>query len=40
MDTLLKMVRRSGEARLIEVENALAGGRALSMGVPGGDEKD
>lgn len=39
MDTLLKMVRRSGEARLIEVENALAGGRALSMEVPGGDEK-
>lgn len=39
MDTLLKMVRRSGEARLMEVENALAGGRALSMEVPGGDEK-
>lgn len=39
MDTLLKMVRRSGEARLMEVENALAGGRALSMEGPGGDEK-
>lgn len=38
MDTLLKMVRRSGEARLMDVENALAGGRALSMEVPGGDE--
>ncbi|HSQ30273.1 MAG TPA: ferritin [Gemmatimonadaceae bacterium] len=40
MDTLLKMVRRSGEARLIEVENALASGRALSLGTPSGDEKD
>ncbi|HXY19841.1 MAG TPA: ferritin [Gemmatimonadales bacterium] len=30
MDTLLKMVRRAGESQLLQVENALAGGRALT----------
>jgi ferritin len=34
MDTLLKMVRRGGEAGLMHVENALANGRALSQGGP------
>ena len=34
MDTLLKMVRRGGEAGLMQVENALAGGRTLSQGGP------
>jgi ferritin len=34
MDTLLKMVRRAGEAGLMHVENALAAGRALSQGGP------
>lgn len=34
MDMLLKMVRRSGESGLMLVENALAAGRALSMGGP------
>jgi ferritin len=34
MDMLLKMVRRSGESGLMLVENALASGRALSMGMP------
>jgi ferritin len=34
MDTLLKMVRRAGEAGLMHVENALASGRALSQGGP------
>ena len=34
MDTLLKMVRRSGEAGLMLVENALAAGRSLSQGGP------
>ena len=34
MDTLLKMVRRSGESGLIQVENALASGRVLSIGGP------
>ena len=34
MDTLLKMVRRAGEAGLMHVENALANGRALSQGGP------
>jgi ferritin len=32
MDTLLKMVRRAGESGLMLVENALASGRALSLG--------
>lgn len=32
MDTLLKMVRRGGESGLMLVENALASGRALSLG--------
>jgi ferritin len=31
-DTLLKMVRRSGESGLMHVENALSAGRALSSG--------
>jgi len=31
MDTLLKMVRRAGEPGLLLVENALAGGRALTV---------
>jgi len=31
MDTLLKMVRRVGEAGLLQVESALAGGRALTL---------
>ena len=34
MDTLLKMIRRSGEAGLMLVDNALASGRALSLGGP------
>jgi len=34
MDTLLKMIRRSGESGLMLVENALASGRALSLGGP------
>jgi ferritin len=34
MDTLLKMIRRSGEAGLMLVENALASGQALSLGGP------
>ena len=38
MDTLLKMVRRSGEAGLMLVENALASGRALSQGGPPPEE--
>lgn len=36
METLLKMVRRAGESGLIQVENALASGRALSIGEPQG----
>jgi ferritin len=32
MDTLLKMIRRSGEAGLMLVDNALASGRGLSLG--------
>lgn len=32
MDTLLKMVRRSGESGLIQVENALAHGRRPGLG--------
>jgi ferritin len=32
MDTLLKMVRRAGESQLLQVESALASGRALSLG--------
>lgn len=38
MDTLLKMVRRAGEAGLMHVENALAAGRALSQGGPPKDD--
>ena len=34
MDTLLKMIRRGGESGLMMVENALASGRALSLGGP------
>jgi bacterioferritin B len=34
MDTLLKMIRRSGESGLMLVENALASGRARSQGGP------
>jgi ferritin len=34
MDTLLKMIRRAGESGLMMVENALASGRALSLGGP------
>jgi bacterioferritin B len=34
MDTLLKMIRRSGESGLMLVENALASGWALSQGGP------
>jgi bacterioferritin B len=34
MDTLLKMIRRSGESGLMLVENALASGRPLSLGGP------
>jgi ferritin len=37
MDTLLKMIRRSGEQGLVQVENALAAGRALSLGGPPGE---
>ena len=37
MDTLLKMVRRAGEAQLLQVENALAAGRSLALtDAPGG----
>lgn len=35
MDMLLKMVQRSGESGLMQVENALASGRVLSLGTPG-----
>jgi ferritin len=35
-DTLLKMIRRAGDAGLMLVENAIASGRALSMGGTGG----
>lgn len=38
MDTLLKMIRRSGEAGLMLVENALASGTQLSLGGPGKGE--
>jgi ferritin len=38
MDTLLKMVRRSGESGLMLVDNALASGRALSLGGPPEEE--
>ncbi len=38
MDTLLKMVKRAGESGLMLVENALASGRALTLGSgPEGD---
>jgi ferritin len=39
MDTLLKMVRRSGESGLMLVENAIASGRALSLGGAPGEER-
>jgi len=39
MDTLLKMVRRAGEAGLLLVENALAGGRALTLSTGTGEGK-
>lgn len=38
MDTLLKMVRRSGESGLMLVDNALASGRGLSLGGAPSDE--
>jgi ferritin len=38
MDTLLKMIRRSGEAGLMLVDNALASGRGLSLGGAPKDE--
>jgi ferritin len=38
MDTLLKMVRRAGEPGLMLVDNALASGRALTLGGPPKDE--
>ncbi|MGQ0714431.1 MAG: ferritin [Gemmatimonadaceae bacterium] len=34
MDMLLKMIRRSGDSGLMLVENAIASGRALSLGGP------
>lgn len=38
-DTLLKMIRRSGESGLMHVENALSSGRSLSLGgAPHGSE--
>jgi bacterioferritin B len=37
MDTLLKMIRRTGESGLMLVENAIASGQALSLGVGGGE---
>ncbi len=38
MDTLLKMIRRSGESGLMLVENALASGTALSHGGPDAED--
>lgn len=38
MDTLLKMIRRTGESGLMLVENALASGQALSLGTTGPGE--
>ncbi|HET7552458.1 MAG TPA: ferritin [Gemmatimonadaceae bacterium] len=38
MDTLLKMIRRTGESGLMLVENALASGQALSLGTTGRGE--
>ena len=35
MDTLLKMIRRTGESGLMLVETAIASGRALSVSEPG-----
>ena len=40
MDTLLKMIRRGGEPGLMLVENALASGRALTLGSTGGGGGD
>ena len=37
MDTLLKMIRRTGESGLMLVENAIASGQVLSLGVGGGE---
>jgi ferritin len=37
MDTLLKMIRRTGESGLMLVENALASGQALSLGAGPGE---
>jgi bacterioferritin B len=37
-ETLLKMIRRGGESGLMLVDNALASGRALSLGGPPKDE--
>ena len=37
MDTLLKMVRRAGESQMLQVESALAGGRALTVSQPSGN---
>ena len=38
MDTLLKMIRRSGESGLMLVENALASGTALTHGGPDAED--
>jgi ferritin len=35
MDTLLKMIRRTGESGLMLVESAIASGRALAVSEPG-----
>ena len=39
MDTLLKMIRRTGEAGLMLIENALASGQALSLGTGTGEAR-
>jgi len=39
MDTLLKMIRRTGEAGLMLIENALASGQALSLGTGPGEAR-
>ena len=39
MDTLLKMIRRTGESGLMLVENALASGQALSLGTGPGEAR-
>lgn len=38
MDTLLKMIRRSGESGMMLVESALSSGRGLSLGGPPSSE--